>query len=196
MKKNTHSSLTLITGGARSGKSTLALEIARDSAEEAKQTVSFIATMEPNDSEMIYRVKRHKEGRPEAWETIEEQIEIADVISECTSDVIIIDCISIWISNILFELLGDFNKITEEFDEKQLIAIDDSINTYLTKLSQSLINSNAKVLCVTNEVGFGVIPPTPVGRIFRDYLGQVNQHLARIATNTLLVVAGKVIELK
>ena len=196
MKKNTHSSLTLITGGARSGKSTLALEIARDSAEEAKQTVSFIATMEPNDSEMIYRVNRHKEGRPETWQTIEEQIEIADVISECTSDVIIIDCISIWISNILFELLGDFNKITEEFDEKQLLAIDNSINTYLTKLSQSLINSNAKVLCVTNEVGFGVIPSTPVGRIFRDYLGQANQHLARIATNTLLVVAGKVIELK
>ena len=196
MKKNTHSSLTLITGGARSGKSTLALEIARDSAEEAKQTVSFIATMEPNDSEMIYRVNRHKEGRPETWQTIEEQIEIADVISECTSDVIIIDCISIWISNILFEILGDFNKITEEFDEKQLLAIDDSINTYLTKLSQSLINSHAKVLCVTNEVGFGVIPSTPVGRIFRDYLGQANQHLARIATNTLLVVAGKVIELK
>ena len=196
MKKKNHSSLTLITGGARSGKSTLALEIARDSAEEAKQTVSFIATMEPNDSEMIYRVNRHKEGRPETWQTIEEQIEIADVISECTSDVIIIDCISIWISNILFEILGDFNKITEEFDEKQLLAIDDSINTYLTKLSQSLINSHAKVLCVTNEVGFGVIPSTPVGRIFRDYLGQANQHLARIATNTLLVVAGKVIELK
>jgi adenosylcobinamide kinase/adenosylcobinamide-phosphate guanylyltransferase len=196
MKNKPNPNLTLITGGARSGKSTLALKIANDSDGENIRTVSFIATMEPNDSEMIHRVNRHRQVRPATWQTIEEPIDIADVIDKCTSDVIIIDCISMWLTNILFEILGDFNKINQEFDEKQLLKIDNSINESLTKLLLSLTNSKSKVLCVTNEVGFGVIPPTPVGRIFRDYLGHVNQNLARIAKSTLLVVAGKVIELK
>ena len=96
----------------------------------------------------------------------------------------------------MFKILGDFNEINEEFDEKQFLSIDNSLDEYSKKLLLSLTTSHAQVLCVTNEVGFGVIPPTFIGRIFRDYLGQINQKLAQIADRALLVVAGKVIELQ
>ena len=90
--------------------------------------------MQPEDSEMAYRVDRHKHDRPATRQTIEESVDIADVISNCTNDIIIIDYISMWVPNILFKILGDFNEINEEFDEKQFLSIDNSLDEYSKKI--------------------------------------------------------------
>jgi adenosylcobinamide kinase/adenosylcobinamide-phosphate guanylyltransferase len=169
--------LTLILGGARSGKSGYAESLAR----ESNKPVLFIATATAFDDEMRERIERHKASRPANWQTLEAQTNIASVLANETWDgVVIFDCITLLLNNILLPLPEDipFDIFMQKVDEE----ID------------ALIAAQKKVggdwLIVSNEVGLGLVPPYPLGRIYRDALGRANQMLARAADHVVFMVAG------
>ncbi|HEY7205883.1 MAG TPA: bifunctional adenosylcobinamide kinase/adenosylcobinamide-phosphate guanylyltransferase [Methylomirabilota bacterium] len=160
----------LVLGGARSGKSRHALDQARTAT-----FVAFLATARPVDAEMAARIARHRAERPASWSTIEAPLE---VVAECrravrSYDLIVIDCVTIWVANLMER--GDE-------DVAVLAAADD-----LAKLMRERLVS---LVIVSNEVGSDVHPPTALGRRFRDLVGSVNQRLAFAADRVTLMVAG------
>jgi adenosylcobinamide kinase/adenosylcobinamide-phosphate guanylyltransferase len=168
--------LILITGGARSGKSSYALQI----AERKSESRVFVATCPTIDREMTDRVERHKlerEGR--GWRTIEEETELAELFQEKVkaAGVVLIDCITLWVNNILFthgeERVDDF--VIKDLCMKWLQAMDVFDGT---------------VICVTNEVGLGVVPENRLARKYRDLVGTCNQLLGRKANRVVLVSCG------
>ena len=165
--------LILILGGVRSGKSSYAQQLASDDGGR----VLFLATSEAGDDEMKRRIAKHKSSRPASWATIEESLDIALALKSkaATADVIIIDCITVWLSNLLLRESG----VTED---EALAEIDKLLNTYK--------RGRASYIIVSGEVGMGIVPEYPLGRIFRDYLGLANQRLAAKADRVVLMVAG------
>jgi adenosylcobinamide kinase / adenosylcobinamide-phosphate guanylyltransferase len=155
----------LIGGGARSGKSRFALEKAR-SIEGSR---AFVATAQPSDEEMTARIQHHREERGEEFTTIEEPIELARVIAEAKFDVLVIDCLTLWLSNTMFS--------------EKPCEID-----ALIKTSQS---AEKTVIFVTNEVGSGIVPTdNALSREFRDQAGILNQRIAAIAHEVYWMVFG------
>jgi adenosylcobinamide kinase/adenosylcobinamide-phosphate guanylyltransferase len=173
------SELTLIIGGTRSGKSAFAMELANK-----YQHVCYIATADSgqssqiDDGEMLERIQKHRENRPAEWETVEAPLELDKAVSNRNGnlDVVLIDCITIYVTNML---LGSHK---EEGDEH----IIDAIN----KLCSVCKSAPFHVIMVTNEVGYGVVPDNALSRRFRDIAGYVNQIIARAADNVYLVTAG------
>ncbi len=165
--------LILILGGVRSGKSSYAQQLA---GEDGGQ-VLFLATAEARDDEMKHRIAKHKSSRPASWATIEEPLNLASALKSkaATSDIVLIDCITVWLSNLLLRE----NSVTEE---KMLAEIDKLLNAYK--------RGKASYVIVSGEVGMGIVPEYPLGRIFRDYLGLANQRLAAKADRVVLMVAG------
>ncbi|KHE90484.1 MAG: bifunctional adenosylcobinamide kinase/adenosylcobinamide-phosphate guanylyltransferase [Candidatus Scalindua rubra] len=171
--------LTLIIGGTRSGKSAFATELAKE-----HKHVCYIATADSrkssriSDSEMLERIQKHRKNRPAEWKTVEAPLELDKAISNLVGDidVVLIDCITIYVTNML---LGSHE---EEGDER----IIDAIN----KLCSVCKNAPFHVIMVTNEVGCGVVPDNALSRRFRDIAGDVNQIIAREADNVYLVTAG------
>ena len=171
--------LVLILGGVRSGKSRYAQQMASDTGNR----VLFLATAEAGDDEMKRRIAKHKSSRPESWRTIEEQMDIAGVLRKnaARADAVIIDCITVWLSNLLMH--------NEKLSEKEMTAeIDRLIDAYE--------QGEATYIIVSGEVGMGIVPEHPLGRIFRDYLGLANQRLAGKADSVVLMVAGIAMDLK
>ena len=171
--------LVLILGGVRSGKSRYAQQIAGDIGKR----VLFLATAEAGDDEMKHRIARHKSSRPESWRTIEEQIDIAGALRKnaARADAVIIDCVTVWLSNMLMH--------NEKLSEKDMIKDID-------KLIDSYEHGDATYIIVSGEVGMGIVPEHPLGRIFRDYLGLANQRLAAKADRVVLMVAGIAVDMK
>jgi adenosylcobinamide kinase/adenosylcobinamide-phosphate guanylyltransferase len=166
--------LIALTGGARSGKSTAALS----AATSLDAPVTFIATAEAGDAEMTERIERHRADRPAAWTTIEAPIQLAQAVERVDDQVtIIIDCLSMWVSNRM--LAGCAGSIVDEAGD----------------LGERLRERNGTAIVVTNEVGSGVVPATPLGRSYRDVLGSVNQAVVASADRAYLVVAGRLLEL-
>lgn len=167
--------ITLLLGGVRSGKSRFALEQAKQFAR-----VSFIATAQPSDSEMAEKIKRHRSERPAGWRTIEEPVDVAGAIETAgaQSDLIIIDCLTIFAANLLE--VASAEEAAKRFD--RLLAV--------------LESTPASIVLVSNEVGSGIVPPYPAGRQFRDLLGAMNQRVAAIADHVLLMIAGLPLVLK
>ncbi len=165
----------LITGGARSGKSSYAETLAK----QAGQDVLYIATLEPSDEEMQTRIARHKSRRPESWKTIETKFNLVQAIQESKEKVIVIDCLSGFVTNLVlqYEQAGEDIVI-----EKTLEAVEDLANTLET--------TTKTIIIVTNEVGYGVVPEYPLGRWFRDALGLANQRVAKVADAVVIVVVG------
>jgi len=166
--------VTLVLGGVRSGKSHYAQQL----GEHAGRVV-FVATAQPGDDpEMQRKVDRHRSTRPPHWKTVEEPIALADAIvhygSDC--DLMIIDCLTFFAANLL-DARGD--------DQGPIDA-----------LCHALQSPPCSVVLVSNEVGSGVVPEYPSGRRFRDLLGEMNQSVARVASNVLLLVAGLPLILK
>lgn len=168
--------LVLITGGARSGKSSYALGV----AEKISKKKLFIATCPQLDSEMSERVKRHKEERSgKGWRTIEEEIDLANIFPAKVNDVdvVVIDCITLWVNNVLYTL-GEENVNDHKIGELCRI--------WLRKITEY----HGTVLCVTNEVGMGVVPDNRLARKYRDLVGTCNQLLGKMADEIVLVCCG------
>jgi adenosylcobinamide kinase/adenosylcobinamide-phosphate guanylyltransferase len=172
--------LTLLTGGVRSGKSARALTLTHELSDG--RSVLFVATAQAFDDEMRDRIAVHKTERPSHWATFEEPIDIAPRLREHAAgaySVVVIDCLTLWVSNLLLSLPDDA-------DAEALIA---ARMQELLGVIRSLPHAPATIL-VTNEVGLGVVPPTPLGRRYRDALGRVNQLAAAAADQVILLVAG------
>jgi adenosylcobinamide kinase / adenosylcobinamide-phosphate guanylyltransferase len=172
--------ITFVIGGCRSGKSSFALDQADKEVEKGKTKI-FIATSVPTDSEMENRVKQHQHERGDEWKTIEEPVKIHEKISQYSKEasVIIIDCLTLWVSNLLFH----------SFEHVQ-------IEKAVQNLENSLESCRCSIFIVSNEVGAGIVPENRLARQFRDYAGFVNQRVAKIADRVILTVAGIDVQIK
>lgn len=166
--------LTFILGGARSGKSTAAERLARSG-----DRVLFIATAEALDEEMEKRIRIHRQGRPNAWDTLEEPRALVSALQPRLAhyDVFLIDCMTMWVSNLLLAMDGHPDPERRVVEETR-------------RLLDLMQNSQAAWIVVSNEVGMGIVPASPLGRVFRDALGRVNQMIAARSSRVLLMVAG------
>jgi adenosylcobinamide kinase/adenosylcobinamide-phosphate guanylyltransferase len=176
------SEISLITGGCRSGKSAKALELA--DVEGANKT--FLATCIPYDEEMKDRVRRHKiERQDQGWATIEEPIELQKVIQRLDSDVILVDCLTLWTSNLMFH----HEQAGQAFEE-----------AHMAQWTQGLIDacksSSAHIIFVGNEVGMGIVPENALARSFRDLNGRCQQMIAQASDRAILMVSGLPLVLK
>jgi adenosyl cobinamide kinase/adenosyl cobinamide phosphate guanylyltransferase len=165
--------LTLLLGGARSGKSSLAVEIGR----RHTGTVTFIATSPPIDADLAVRIARHRAERP-GWPTIEEPLDLAAALTAAGDDLVIVDCLTLWVNNLLER--GDTTE---------------AIEALAGDVACTAAHRAAPTVVVSNEVGLGVHPATELGLRYRDLLGRVNQRWAAVADRALLLVAGRVVTL-
>jgi adenosylcobinamide kinase/adenosylcobinamide-phosphate guanylyltransferase len=165
--------VTLVLGGVRSGKSHYAQQLGERAAR-----VVFVATAQVYDDEMRRKVDRHRSSRPHHWQTVEEPLGLAEAVNRYgpACDLMIIDCLTLFAANLL----------DAEGDEQ----------TRIDALCLALHSPPCAVVLVSNEVGSGVVPEYPSGRRFRDLLGELNQSVARVASNVLLLVAGLPLVLK
>jgi len=183
--------LILVTGGARSGKSTYAENLAKAIGDN----VMYIATSIPFDEEMKERVKKHRERRPATWDTFEGYKELKRVFQEKqgSHQVILLDCITIMVTNLMFDFGG---MDVEKLEDEAINEIEKRILKEITAfLDEGNLNTETLIL-VTNEVGFGIVPDNRLGRIFRDIAGRVNQYIASRATEVYLLVCGLPIKIK
>ncbi len=165
----------LLLGGARSGKSSMAVDFAK----RFDGPVTFIATAEPGDDEMAARIVDHQQQRPSEWTTVEEPLDIATAIGEVPhGDCVVLDCLTLWVAN----LLGNGVTSTEIYDRAA-----DTAAVAATHRSP--------IITVSNEVGSGLVPTTNLGRVYRDVLGDVNQIWADVTEHVYLLVAGRALEL-
>jgi adenosylcobinamide kinase/adenosylcobinamide-phosphate guanylyltransferase len=167
-------SFTFLIGGARSGKSSLAVEIGR----RHRGQVVFIATAQPFDDDMRARIDAHRDERP-GWPTVEAAIELAAAIEAAPAHaLVIVDCITVWVGNLFVHVPSQ----------------DDRAHASASVVDAVAARSGPTVV-VSNEVGLGLHPDTPLGRDYRDELGRLNQRLAAIADRSLLLVAGRALPL-
>ncbi|HEX9312848.1 MAG TPA: bifunctional adenosylcobinamide kinase/adenosylcobinamide-phosphate guanylyltransferase [Actinomycetota bacterium] len=168
-------SLTLLLGGARSGKSRLAVRLAASPG----LPVVVIATGEARDEEMAERIHRHRAERPAEWETIEEPIDLAGPLANVQDrNCVLVDCLTLWVSNLMEMGLSD-----GEIEERA------------GKAASLAATRGSLAVAVTNEVGSGIVPEGALARRFADVLGRVNAIWAEEADRALLVVAGRVLPL-
>lgn len=164
--------LTLLTGGARSGKSRLALRLVAHVPD-----VTFVATAEPGDDEMAARIAAHRAERPAGWTTVEAPRAPAEALAGVTSSTVVLDCLTLWVAN----------RLLDEADP-------DAVGDEAAALAD-LLAGFATAVVVTNEVGLGIVPADPLSRRYRDLLGAVNAVVADRAETVLLCVAGRALRL-
>jgi len=170
--------LTLILGGARSGKSSYAQSM----AEESGKTVTFLATAQALDKEMSARIQKHRSERSANWETLEIPLNIAPYVQQIRSDVVILDCVTLLVSNLLMKFVKDDLVDEEPFTMEVQKEVDELIAKLRAQKQDWII--------VSNELGLGLVPPYQMGRVYRDGLGWANQRLAREADKVIFMVAG------
>ena len=165
---------SLILGGARSGKSRRAIAL----AESTGLALSFIATARPSDAEMAARIARHRAERSAAWRVTEAPLDLVGALAAARAPhgVVVVDCVTLWLAN-LMEIGEDTTRAVEA-------------------LAEELVRARGPVIVVSNEVGFGLAPLTPLGRAFRDEQGFANQRLARACGHVEFVLAGLSLPLK
>lgn len=179
--------LILILGGARSGKSRFAQQLAQACSDEEHRSVVYIATAEAGDEHMRQRIERHRRDRPSDWETIEAPQNVAAAIEAAGDSVaaIIVDCLTLLISNLL--LVGGEDSCE---DEAQVASKEETILDEIEALIRAARRANAQVIIASNEVGMGIVPLTRLGRIFRDIAGRANQAIAQAADEVFVMWAG------
>jgi adenosylcobinamide kinase/adenosylcobinamide-phosphate guanylyltransferase len=166
--------IILLTGGARSGKSKMALQLAGEHSPKI-----FVATAEALDEEMKKRIQLHRSERNQDWITIEEPISLTKILKEHPEGVVVLDCITLWLSNLLMR----------SFRESE-------IEIEIVDLCKALEARQASTIVVANEVGLGIVPEHPSGRQFRDLAGLANQRIAKVAHRVILMVSGLSLSLK
>lgn len=173
--------LILLTGGARSGKSTQAQRL----AEQLGDRVLFIATATAGDDEMRTRIEKHQQERPAGWVTLEIPHGIAKALTDhpIQTDYVILDCLTLLVSNVM--LLG-----VTDFDHPDEIAASQRVEAEIVSLLNTIQTNSMDWIIVSNEVGMGLVPPYPLGRIYRDLLGRANQQFATCADEVYWMVAG------
>lgn len=166
-------SLTLLLGGARSGKSRRALQL----AEAAAPTRTFVATAEALDDEMASRISRHQADRGPGWSTCEAPINLVEALRQTVQPghIVVVDCLTLWLSNLVHQ---DRN-------------VQEEVGRLLDVLPMS-----GDLIIVSNEIGLGLVPESPLGRSFRDQQGWLNQSVASISDRVELVAAGLPLVLK
>jgi len=170
--------ITLILGGARSGKSSHALKL----AEETGKPITFIATAQAFDEEMSIRIQKHKSERPADWQTLEVPFGIASHVKKIQSEVVILDCVTLLASNLMMQFVKD-----DLVDEELFMQ---AIQLEIEELLSTIRESDQHWLVVSNEVGLGLVPPYQMGRVYRDGIGWANQRLAKEADEVMFMVAG------
>jgi adenosylcobinamide kinase / adenosylcobinamide-phosphate guanylyltransferase len=170
-------SITLILGGARSGKSSYAEKLAA----ELGRAVLYIATAQAGDDEMAARIQVHQQGRPAHWRTLEAPLNVGAALAQIDfcPQVLLLDCLTLLVSNLVLKL-----------ETRPLPEIEQAALAEVDALVAAQRRLNVPLLVVSNEVGLGLVPPYPLGRVYRDVLGRANQHLAARAKRVLLMVAG------
>ena len=190
--------LTLILGGARSGKSTFAEMRAK---ELGGDSVLYVATSETKDEEMVERVEKHRADRPSAWGTVEASRNVAQALRQAQDaalrvagsgrKVILLDCMTFLVANHLMDAAAPED---DPFDDPSADPFDAAIEADVVAEVEALVayvqETDVELLVVSNEVGLGVVPPYELGRAYRDILGRANQILARHADEVQLLVAG------
>lgn len=172
--------LTLITGGARSGKSTFAQSLCGK-----QKKIIYIATARETDGEMAARIQIHRASRPADWLTVEEPLRLGEAAYKHAgmADFLLIDCLTVWLSNLLFEHRGCPQDDVEAAARGQVDRVVDAA-------------SRCSIIAVTNEVGSGIVPISAVARQFRDLQGMVNQHAAAQAETVFLMTCGIPMQVK
>lgn len=178
--------LTMVLGGSRSGKSRHALKLAQRYGSD----ILFIATGEARDEEMVRRIQEHRQARPASWRTIEEPLALVDVLPSAKADALLIDCLTLWVSNQLLRLW------TEDGGPHAYAAIRRAVENATGDLLDCLTQLKTPVIIVSDEVGHSIVPDNPMGRLFRDLLGWANQQLASQAERVFYLVAGIPLEIK
>jgi adenosylcobinamide kinase / adenosylcobinamide-phosphate guanylyltransferase len=164
--------LTLVLGGARSGKS----RYAEGLLAALPPPYAYVATAEAGDAEMAARIQEHRARRGPQWRTIEAPRDLVAALAACGTMPVLVDCLTLWLSN--------------------LILADAAIDSEFEKLETALRKTAASTVLVANEVGFGIVPDHPLGRHFRDRQGILNQRIAARADRVVLMVAGLPVEVK
>lgn len=177
------SQVILILGGARSGKSTYAQAL----AEGLSERVLYVAPAIAFDEDMRRRIKAHLLSRPKAWRTLESPRDLATPLSDAMDgvDVVLLDCLTLWVSNVLLEDPGFPFEGGKDFGPLQERLLEES-----EKILALARDRNITLIVVSNEVGMGVVPPYASGGVFRDLMGRVNQLWAARADEVYLMVAG------
>lgn len=166
-------SLTVLVGGARAGKSALALELARD----AGAPVVYVATAEAGDDEMAARIAQHRADRPAEWRTLEEPVALRSALASIDPEAcVVVDCLTLWVANVL--------------------ARGDDVLPEAEAAADLAAGRSGPTIVVSNEVGLGIVPVSPVAREYRDVLGAVNAAFVRRADDAAFVVAGRAIPLR
>ncbi|MHA7847301.1 bifunctional adenosylcobinamide kinase/adenosylcobinamide-phosphate guanylyltransferase [Serratia sp. D1N4] len=180
--------MILITGGARSGKSSLAERLAG-----ASEQVLYIATSLVTDEEMAERVRLHRQSRPAHWHTWEGSQHLAQVIDEqaAAGGAVILECITTLLANQMFALTADTP--VEQID---FAAVEHELQQQIGELLAACARSPAVIYLVTNELGMGIVPENRLARHFRDIAGRVNQRLAAVADTVFLVISGIEVKIK
>jgi adenosylcobinamide kinase/adenosylcobinamide-phosphate guanylyltransferase len=170
-----------ITGGARSGKSRFAEQLATGYG----APLGYLATAQPLDDEMGQRIRKHRQRRGDDWHTLEEPLHLAQTlaVNDGRFNVILVDCLTLWLSNLL---------LCEELDEETETRAMDEVQ----RLATTLRGMTTPVIIVSNEVGMGIVPENRLARLFRDIAGQANQIIAAAADEAWLVASGIPLRLK
>jgi|ERR1700733_6904598 adenosylcobinamide kinase / adenosylcobinamide-phosphate guanylyltransferase len=164
--------ITLVLGGARSGKSRYAESLIAS----LPPPWMYVATAAAGDAEMAERIASHRARRGPNWRTIEATHNLDRVLADCKADAVLVDCLTLWLSN--------------------LMLADGAVEEEMTRVEKALSSATAPKVLVSNEVGSGIVPDYPLGRRFRDAQGIFNQRIAALADRVVLVVAGLPVALK
>jgi adenosylcobinamide kinase/adenosylcobinamide-phosphate guanylyltransferase len=198
--------LELVTGGARSGKSRLAeaRAVALAAARGAAVVVTYVATAQVTDNEMADRIAHHRARRPPAWRTVEAPTALGLAVTRAcaASDVVLVDCLAVWTANRLLAL-GDPDAPDGPAPDgpapdawwREVAALERTLTGELAAALEAARSAGTDLVVVTNEVGLGLVPPTAIGRAYRDLLGRLNQAIASEADAVHLAVAGLALDL-
>jgi adenosylcobinamide kinase/adenosylcobinamide-phosphate guanylyltransferase len=185
--------IILVIGGCRSGKSGFALDLANRMPGDNKV---FVATSVPADAEMEKRVEKHRLERGTSWKTVEEPIMLHEAIRVYSpiSSVILVDCLTLWVSNLMFHGHNPAQGSSAQIDSGQ--RAEARIEAAVQDLETALVAGQCPVILVANEVGAGIVPENTLARQFRDHAGFVNQRMAKIAHRVIMTIAGIDVQIK